>query len=217
MRMRAKAASAALTVAVLVAALVGDASAARMEMSNQAIRVTFPELRFAQELEAGNPEVICPVTLEGSFHSRTIVKSSGSLVGYITRALLFGSLCLQNGGVQAVVFLPNSLPWHIRYESFAGTLPNITRIHLKLIEVAFQLTILGVPCLYRSTTAGPVRGWVERNVGTAFVPTLVTDTTARIPLTPAESFICPASGIIQGSGAIRVLGTSATLIFVRLI
>ncbi len=73
---------AAATVIVLAAA-VGSASAGHLSVSNQNIRVTWSALEFA----AGGTAIRCGLTLEGSFHSRTITKVEKTLIGYITTAI----------------------------------------------------------------------------------------------------------------------------------
>jgi hypothetical protein len=91
MRTRPKPVVTSLAAAFVLAAFVATASAQRFETSNQGIRATFAELRFGtiEEIEGR-----CPVTVEGTFHSRTIAKNGESLVGYITRGILNRSACM---------------------------------------------------------------------------------------------------------------------------
>jgi hypothetical protein len=85
----------------------------------------------------------CALTLEGSLHSRTLVKTTGALIGYITRATL--GTCSRG----SATILSTSLPWHVRYASFSGTLPNITRLNSTFTGFQYQIRepVFGVTCL----------------------------------------------------------------------
>ena len=216
MHTRAKLILVSFVAAVALAALVGTASAQRFETSSTTVRATFPRLRFSTEVGVGGPEATCPVTLEGSFHSRTIVKTGESLVGYLTRAIINEPRCTLNGGVEAVSIQQASLPWHIRYESFVGSLPNITRVNLRVSSMGLTIRVSGVNCLIKSTVARPVRGSATRNTTTNQITSISVNTEAPIPRFEG-SFLCPTEGIFQGEAAIRVLGSSTTLIFLRLV
>ncbi|HEX7290289.1 MAG TPA: hypothetical protein VF250_04090 [Conexibacter sp.] len=145
------------TLAAIVAALtlafgVQAASARTFNWSNQQFRITWRELKF---FDQGFAEFValCPVTMEGSFHSRTIAKVVESLIGYITRAAVSEALCRDPaGGAAEARFLPETLPWHIRYAGFQGTLPNITRIRVRILRVAYEDVIRGTPCLFSGLT-----------------------------------------------------------------
>ena len=212
---RTKLAIGLLVATVVLAAMIGTASAQRFETSNVSIRATYPRLTFSSEASGGGVEVICPITLEGSFHSRTIVKTSELLAGYITRAALNRSACSFTGGAESVEILQGTLPWHIRYESFVGALPNITRLNFRTIGVSLRIGAFGVSCLSKSTPAAPGRGSAERSVAGQIL-VLNTDETMAIPRFEG-SFLCPGSCIFNGNAAVRVLGSSTTLIFVRLV
>jgi hypothetical protein len=95
--------------------------------------------------------VICPLTLEGSFHSSTFHKAPNALIGYITRAALEEESC--TGGNAR--YLQETLPWHIQFAGFSGSLPNIALIGTKIIGLGILLTRLGISCLYRTTEAFP--------------------------------------------------------------
>jgi hypothetical protein len=218
MHNRAKLIMTALTAAVVLGALVGTATAQRFEITNTSIRATFPALRFlGTEPFGGTLEITCPVTMEGTFHSRTIAKEFERLLGYITRAIVNQNSCAE-GGLTGVTILQERLPWHIRYESFTGTLPRITRINLRLVLAAFRTRalIFGIECLFQSTAASPARGFVERDITTGQALNLVAATETSIPRFEGPSS-CPASGRFQGSGPIRLHSSSTTLVFILLI
>jgi len=172
MRTRSKLLLTALTAAFVMAAAVGTASAGRFSSSEQRFKVTWSSL----ELSGFATNVRCAVTLEGSYHYRTFAKTPEALVGYVTgvtvRHPCTGGEAWAFNGTENLegTTLSNSLPWHIRYESFGGTLPNITEINQRLIGSRFlvKATFLGVTvrCTYTTTSAQPATGPARREVGT---------------------------------------------------
>jgi hypothetical protein len=210
---------AALLASYVLILLTSGSLAQRLEASNGSIRATFPALRFfGTEPFGGTVEVICPVTLEGTFHSKTISKEPERLVGYVTRAITNQNVCTENG-LSGVTILQERLPWHIRYESFAGTLPEITRVIIRLALIAFRVraVLFNIECLYQSTAAQPVRGFVERNIATGQAMNLIALAETSVPRFEGPTGSCPTSGRYQGSAGIRVLGSATSLIFIRLI
>jgi hypothetical protein len=215
MRIRARLGLCSLAATILLGALVGTASAQRFEISNQGIRATFPALRFAERLAGGGPEARCPVTLEGTFHSRTIAKVLESLIGYLTRSIINRPRCTFIGGVMDVDLKEFSLPWHIRYDGFIGTLPRIELMGMRFILLEFNLRIV-TTCEYRSSVRNPARLLFRRNLTTGQVNELVANNSATIPWIGGE-VLCPGSVILEGEGAVRLLGSGTVLIFMRLI
>ncbi len=137
---------------VLLAALVSAASANHISSSSRTIRATWRTMEFIPPV---GETVRCPVTLEGSLHSSTIAKVVGALIGYITRASIISSGC---AGGHATI-LTSTLPWHVRYRGFAGTLPNITRIETGVIGSSFLVEgTFGIECLYVSSASEPTIG-----------------------------------------------------------
>jgi hypothetical protein len=131
---------------VLLGALTSAASARNLSTSEQSIRATFREMRFS----GGFGTASCELTIEGSFHERTTAKVAGRLVGYLTRSTL-GSC-----SAGSVTVLTETLPWHVRYLGFVGTLPNITVTRATIIGVAFRIQEPGgITCLVRSTATEP--------------------------------------------------------------
>jgi len=149
----------AATAAVVLGAAVSSASARRIEVSSQRFHQVWTSISFAGEFAT----TTCPVTLEGSFHSKTTSKVAGQLVGYISRVTVGNASCTAGHSTA----LTETLPWHITYEGFTGTLPRITEIHILLIGAAFRFEILGGSCLVRTTTTEPAEGWItiEPNTG----------------------------------------------------
>lgn len=154
-----------LLATLALAGAVGAASANRLSASSQSIRMVWSSLRF--EALMIRATITCAVTMEGTFHGETIVKTRDSLVGSITRAS-FGQPCTGGSvwaynGTEGAESLPeaftNSLPWHLTYESFVGTLPSITEVNVRLIGMrwARRAAFLGVPviCTFETGTEDP--------------------------------------------------------------
>jgi len=103
------------------------------------------------DYSGGFGTVECEVAVEGSFHSRTSAKTTGALAGYIINSNVVR--CRRGGAT----ILRETLPWHVQYESFSGTLPNITAINTRVIGASWRIRepTFGVTCLTKSTTAEP--------------------------------------------------------------
>jgi hypothetical protein len=189
---------ASVAATVLLAAVVGSASAGRLSSSSSTFRSTFSALTF----EGAFGRLVCAVTLEGSLHSRTIAKVTNVLHGFINRADL--GACATG----STTILRETLPWHVRYASFSGTLPSITAIGFTVIGYSFQWREPLFTCLARSTEARPVRGTFTREVGGVL-------TAARISGTVPTS--CGIEGGFESnSGTVTVAG-AATRVTVTLI
>ncbi|HEV7774719.1 MAG TPA: hypothetical protein VGO48_15670 [Conexibacter sp.] len=139
-----------LTIAgatVLLGALVSSAFAGRLSQSANTLNVTFARLDF----RGGLGTVECEVILNTTFHTRSINKIPLLLIGYITAASVNG--CARGG----MTVLRETLPWHVRYSSFAGTLPNITSIQTRTIGESYRVTepVFGISCLSRTTPEQP--------------------------------------------------------------
>ncbi|MBS1868400.1 MAG: hypothetical protein JSS99_01940 [Actinobacteria bacterium] len=202
MRTRSKLLLTALTAAFVMAAAVGTASAGRFSTSEQRFRVTWSSL----ELSGFATNVRCAVTLEGSYHYRTFAKTPEALVGYVTgvtvRHPCTGGEAWAFNGTENLegTTLSNSLPWHIRYESFASALPEIREIIQRLIGSRFlvKATFLGITvrCTYTTSTTEPARGPANRETATRVLTELRAEGTIR-----SETGGCP-SGTFAGSGPI---------------
>jgi hypothetical protein len=147
MRNRSSVLAAFLVSACAVLCGSGTASAKRFETSSQTFRMVWSRLTFR---DAGGFGAECAVTLEGSFHSRTISKVSGALVGYVRSA----SVGTCTGGTLRAD--SETLPWHVQYNSFEGTLPSITGVTITLVGARFGLTAGGVHCEWGTTQASPM-------------------------------------------------------------
>ena len=187
---------AALTAALLLAACVTSASANRLSFSERTFRITWAPMTFIYELAEGR-RANCNLTLEGSFHNSTFAKVPNSLIGYVTRAAI--APCL-------VTVLRETLPWHVLYGSFSGTLPTISSIHIRIVGISMRVNEFG--CLARATAVRPME----------FNPALVGGVFTSVP---AESRIgLLMSGFCEeenfryastGRSALTRLGTTTAL------
>jgi hypothetical protein len=216
MRNRSKLILAALTAALALGALVSAATATRLAVSNQLFRVTWKSLSFNGGSSFG--QVLCPVTIEGTFHSRTIVKSVGALIGFVTSATVASSSC--TGGSARV--LQESLPWHVLYTGFEGTLPKIATLFVSMLGGKFQVhSNLNLQnCLYEATAANPMKGAINRNTSSGAAESLRPNENEPIPISSGntEPFKCPPNGFLEGtSNTMGVQGNTSTKITVTLV
>jgi hypothetical protein len=189
---------------VLLAALTSIASAGRLSTSSQQLRATFVSLEF----EGAFGVIRCQVTIEGSFHSRTTTKTIGSLVGYITRAVL--GPC--SAGTATI--LTETLPWHVRYSGFEGTLPEISNLRAHVVGASLRVREPGggVTCLARSTAAEPGTATFNRDTVTG---ALTTARVGGIATTGAECFSARATFI--GTSSSFTVSNSTSRITISLI
>jgi hypothetical protein len=218
MRTSAKLGLTALMAAILLASAVATASARSLSVSEQSFRATWASLEFA----GGGATIRCRVTLEGSFHTRTIAKVERSLIGAISRATVAhpctgGEGWADNGTeTEPLGTAPNKLPFHVTYESFAGTLPNISTVNLLLSRVSFVIraTVLGLTCQGRYGNATDnITGAAAREAGggiTSLVPVEGRNSTSRVEQLGPNT-VCPATGAFRGSGSVADLSTGARL------
>jgi hypothetical protein len=191
---------AALIAATALAVGVGTAAARRIAASENHFLSHFRELTF--ETSAGR--IICAVSIEGSFHERTIEKIVGGLIGYISEARVKrpcsgGETWIQSTQERGPGEL-ETLPWHILYERFIGALPNITGIEITSDGTAFLLLAFGIRCLYRATTTSPIKGIIKREAS-GKATGLRSNSEASIPKAEG-SFLCPGSGRFLGEGIV---------------
>jgi hypothetical protein len=188
MRNYAKLVFAALATAAVMLAAVGIASARNFRTSSQRQRITWAALTF--ENTSGS-RTTCPVTLEGSFHAATMPKVAGSLIGLITGARV-GVPASCTGGEATI--LTATLPWHITYEGFTGTLPEIRTIRLLLLNVAFQVHATNsFTCLARSEARNPIHGIATLGTG-GRVESIENEAGSTLPLTGSGGFCTFARG-----------------------
>lgn len=210
MIIRTRAVLTPILAALTLAITISNADASDLSVSNQNIRTVWRALELGNIVLGG--VMRCPVTLEGSFSSATIAKVAEALIGRVSRAAV-GSCT--NG---SATIHPESLPWHIRYRTFFGTLPRITGIKLLLSGVFFEIESEGNTCSGRSEELEPVNGIANINEGTGEVTGFTAEESTRIRLTNGRGgILCALSrGYFRGTGAVTQLGNTNT-IAIRLI
>ncbi|HEU4703540.1 MAG TPA: hypothetical protein VFS37_13740 [Conexibacter sp.] len=190
----------ATTVATaLFAGLVGVASARNLSSTSQTWRATWGVLIF----QGAIGEIDCEISLEGTFHARTIAKVLGSLIGYVTRAEV--ARCAEG----RMTILRETLPWHVPYTGFSGTLPSITVIRTSIIGLSLRIQEPLAACLVRGTPENPVNFAFNRNTATGVLDT------AEISGTVPTS--CGVNGTFSSSRAPVTVLSSSTRITVLLI
>jgi hypothetical protein len=217
MRTRSKLTLAVLTATLVLGLAVGSAAANRLSVSNRLFRATWLELKIVDDpITVG-----CPVTLEGSFHSTTIRKVEGALIGAVTRAIVNGAEPPCRGG--RATLLQESLPWHVTYDDFEGVLPRIEQILLLLrrYEYRIETTILGirVACLYLDQNRPEEAQTLLLTVGASGQITTIQASPFGDSYGSwrSGSELCPRRTEFQGTGQLFLLGSSTTRISVRLI
>jgi hypothetical protein len=212
MRWYTKFVVATLVAMALFASLAASGSARNFSITNRNIRIVWTAAN-PLELLSEIATVRCPVTLEGTIHCATISKVAEALLGFITRAIADQDNCVDSSG-NGIRARPReeTLPWHIRYVSFSGTLP---RVKIRLRIGAAGIRILNAPlvgnCLYRATVDGIVGGPAGNEIteGNATVTPEEGREIAR------ETFGCPRVRFRSGPAPVLLLGTT-TAIRVRL-
>jgi hypothetical protein len=184
--------------AVLLAALGSAAAARNLSTTSQTLRAQFRELRF----NFPNASTQCQVTIDGSFHNRTISKTPGTLSGFITRVTL--GACATG----ATTILTETLPWHVRYQSFTGTLPNITAITAHVIGAALRIReVGGVNCLATTSATEPGIIRMTRDTVTGAI------TGAELSGTLASGFECLGTrgGFVSDNAPVTVSNSTARI------
>lgn len=87
-----------------------------------------------------------------------IAKAEARLVGWVNSFDVDEDAC--SGGT--VIPLAETLPWHILFQSFSGTLPDITAIDFIITGVAVNFSGM-VECLYESDISRPATGTFTRD------------------------------------------------------
>jgi len=193
-------------VAALLFALSLPAAARNLSYSSREFRIMWASLSFSAE--EGGISITCPVTLEGSFSERTATKVQDALRARITRSTV--GTCIEG----RATILAETQPWDVTYQSFTGTLPNISGVRYELLNAAFQVEASGITCLARTSTQFPAAGDAARDAN-GRITSLTPDSSLAIPTT--GSIACPRFGIFTGSGEVFVQGSSSTRVTLTLI
>lgn len=154
---------AAVSAVVALFALVGVASANDLSVSSQSMRATWTRAEFI----GGFGTVVCAFTVEGSMHTATTTKTAGALVGFVTRASV--GPCPSG----SATVLTATLPWHVQYASFTGTLPTIASVTEDIFGAwSIREPTFGITCLVRPTASSPNTATFNLNAGSVTSVTL---------------------------------------------
>lgn len=214
-----------LTLAAISAlgmTVVGTAAAQRIEIRGAERGFRIASL-FHVVIGFGSEPVAveCPVTLEGSFHSRTLTKVVRGLVGYFSRTAVNEAGCRATIGPEQEVelpgvklrFLTETLPWHLQYTFFTGVLPRIASVGVQLVGLALEVYELpiGTRCLYRASVEVPMRYRFVLGEGGRV---LRLESEAGAPLVPfvRGGLLCATEGMAYtGAHAVTQLGSTSAL------
>ena len=159
MRIRVQHVVVALLLAALACGVLAGSAVASRSLEFAPSGAIRGVLREGQQLfiAFGRIRIRCRATLTGSIRQRAN-KFRDELIGEITEVAL--PTC-ETGEMGTVTMRPLfGLPWSIMYQSFSGTLPNITAIGIKIPSVRFlsTYTLLGVRilCLFEGEMMGTV-------------------------------------------------------------
>ncbi|HEU4701831.1 MAG TPA: hypothetical protein VFS37_05050 [Conexibacter sp.] len=137
--------------------------------------------------------------MEGSLHASTFAKVAQTLLGQITR--------FANGPCTGGTITPLALPWHVRYESFAGALPLISSVSLSIAGLKINGNAFGVNCLYGTATS---LARLILNVNSSWLVTGVrADERVTVPL--ASGTFCPSTATMSGTGLVTALNSPASI------
>src|SRR5579885_696957 len=114
MRLRVYVALATLVVTGFMLGAVGAASARNIRILNSE-----RGFKWAWTEDGGSDtsgvSISCEVTLEGTYTVGSFVKTAGTRIGNVTRAIV-GIPCRRG----AYIVLSETLPWEVRYQGFTG-------------------------------------------------------------------------------------------------
>ncbi|MGN6189501.1 MAG: hypothetical protein ACTHOE_11415 [Conexibacter sp.] len=198
----------ALLATVIFALSVQGTAARNFSFSSPTFRASFADFRFA----FGEIALSCRLTLEGAYHSRTIAKVREALIGVVTAVTVAhpcqgGELFAFNG----VERTPNTLPWHLQYESFEGTLPSnigsITQI-LSRFRFLMQIPLICAASYGSETDRVFTRLNLFGGIATTIEPIAGRNVSTRVT---TLSGICPATVGGTGPGNVTVLNGTARI------
>lgn len=148
-----------LTAAIILVAMASFAvggSARNLSISEQRYDMRWTAI----ELISGLARIKCNVKLTGSFHYRTFAKVNQSLIGYINSTRI--ETCTEG----SIAVPGTSLPWHVQYSSFTGTLPTIQTLRSRIVGAVIRVTERGgAACEYTTETGHPLVTILTREAG----------------------------------------------------
>ncbi|HMI90652.1 MAG TPA: hypothetical protein VK509_04775 [Polyangiales bacterium] len=198
-----------LIVALTFGIAASGASANRLSVSEGDLEVQWTEATDVNFTAGGNT-VECSATLLGSFHSRTIRKVAGLLVGAVSHARIGD--CDNGTGI-----IDTAPPWHVRYTSFTGTLPALTGVVLMLTGQRYTISHegSGATCITNANAPASSRANVSAGGLVTGLTPLETPTIAVDDV--GGSFLCDLAGAGSFSGTGIVTDLDGSLVTIRLI
>lgn len=136
----------ALLAACAGAAFASTATANRLSVSETTYRMTSAAGEF--ENGEGGERVRCPITLSGSFSSRTFAKVNGAAIGRLSTMRIGESSCTEETELRVEA---SGLPVNLEYTGFEGTLPNITGVRMSHPTIPDVIKIFHRPFFYTCT------------------------------------------------------------------
>lgn len=188
--------------AVGVAATTGAADATRGISVGPAGVITAASEGSLTFTSGSGTSIVARVTLRASLHN-SIEKVRGTLLGYITDCRTSEARVV-GIEVAAAIRCSLTLPWHVTYQSFTGTLPTITGIGAEITSATFliEVPLVGTACLYRGNQ--PIRA-------NAPSVTRLTLTATAIPLSVTLRS-CESDREIRVAGSFGITPTQETLL-----
>lgn len=187
---RGKVLATAITAVAFLSFAVASASAGRLSVDDRDFRIVANPTITTD----GGSTIRCAVTLAGSYHGSTFAKTARSLIGVISSARA-ESRCAEG----RLTLLEGTLPWHITYDSFAGTLPRITRTNLRITGFAGQFESSGVTCLFATDIIDPLPMLFDYSF-----PVFILMSFHGGPIDLATTgFLCELAGDVEFSGSER--------------
>lgn len=206
MRTRSRLPVALMATAVLMVVAVGAASANTLSLSNARDTASWTAFEVtAGTLGAAKCEVIPIIT----FHHGTFTKTAGTLIGVVE------AVRIKNCTIGQIADIAATLPWHVRYSGFTGTLPNMTTVNVLIVGMGLEITTSGgARCRTTTTAETPARAILNRE-GRGVITSIRLDETAGIPM--EGELLCAGSGEARLSGAGSLKSESGASVLVTLI
>lgn len=147
MRHHSKLLIAVIAAIALLGMAVSAASARRFQIPNweMGFKISWRPMTVI----AGGNEIRCPVILEGEYLVHEFTKIAGTRIAKVTEART--GVCERG----RLILKRETLPWERTYQSFRGTLPNITGIRFRTIGIGFQVENGMMECTGRTTAERP--------------------------------------------------------------
>lgn len=136
----------------------------------------------------------------------------------INHPCIGGEYYFHNGTEVVLGNPPTSLPWHLRYLSFSGALPNITALNVGMTGMRMTVNYGLFRCLEIYGSATEERPWIFNISGGQIISFQPTETPKHLIVREGMSPLCPEYGMLaEPSDTVTLLGTSTTAIRVFLI